>query len=499
MAEIVRDSSTPLGMTKFAWALAALMLLLFSVTNLPWELDNYDQAKQAWTSYEMATEGHWFYQRTSDDQGLATKPPLTGWMSAGIFFVTRSWDIAWRLPSLVCAALIAFLLFRNASRASGNVAGAIAFAAFGFNLLSPRLATLVRADMPLALVIFLIGLLIWEKIRSRQPWSGQDRWIMFALLTAGMLIKGPIVYAFLLPGIIVAALYERRSAVADRRYRIWSGWWPWFGSLAIFLIWVIAGCLWVPRFYELVVVREFLARFGEVGTHVHRAQSFFFYIPHLLHKFFPWSALMIGLAVVDLRARRWSFRAAFKEISPETFWLICWSIGGLVLMSIVPSKRVDRIFPIVPPLCLLVAVQAAHFLGDEKSRARNLRLVAATLLIAALFTTGYAASRIVNGYRDHRDALSIFGHRVREEAAKNHWRYEAVGSTDEGLPLYLTRPHFLKPEAAIAKWNNGEIDALAIPANQALDFLRELHGSKRQFESVPRKNLHRPNYVLLTH
>src|SRR5438309_6625817 len=152
------------------WALGALMLVLFSVTNLPWELDGYEQGKQAWSSYKMVTEGHWFYQRTSEDQGLATKPPLMGWMSAAIFTITRSWDVAWRLPSLLCAALIAFLLFRSASRAYGNVAAPIACAAFGFNFLSPRLATLVRSDMPLALVIFLSGLLIWEKIRKQEPW-----------------------------------------------------------------------------------------------------------------------------------------------------------------------------------------------------------------------------------------------------------------------------------------------------------------------------------------
>jgi len=481
-------------MTKWLWPLAPLMLILFSITNLPWQLDDYDQAKQAWTSYEMVTEGHWFYQRTSDDQGLATKPPLTGWMSAAVFEITRSWDIAWRLPSLFSAALIAFLLFRNSARAYGNVAGLIAFAAFGFNLLSPRLATLVRSDMPLALVIFLIGLLIWEKIRARQPWAARDRWLMFGLLTAGMLIKGPIVYAFLLPGIVACQFIFRKSENA----KPWCGWWPWLASLAIFLAWVIAGCLWVPRFYELVVVREFLARFGEVGTHVHRSQSFFFYIPHLLHKFFPWSALLIGLAVVDLRARRWSLRNAFREISPETRWLICWSIGGLLLMSIIPSKRVDRIFPIIPPLCLLIAAQTAGFLRATESRARNSRWIAATFAIAVLFTVGYSASRIFTGYRDHRDALSIFGRQVREEAAKNNWRYEAVGSTDEGLPLYLMRPHFLKPDVAVAKWNNGELDALAIPANQTLDFIRELHGASKRFESAPRKHLHRPNYVLLS-
>jgi len=495
MTETVRDSSTPLGMTKTVWALAALVLVLFSVTNLPWELDGYDQAKQAWTSYEMVTEGHWFYQRTSDDQGLATKPPLTGWISAAIFTMTRSWDVAWRLPSLLCAALIAFALFRSASRAYGNVAGLIGFAGFGFNLLSPRLATLVRSDMPLALVIFLIGLLIWEKIRTGEPWRTQDRWLMFVLLTSGMLIKGPIVYAFLLPGMVVYQWRVRKTNGPGA----WCGWWPWFASLAIFLIWVIAGWLRVPRFYELVIVREFLARFGEVGTHVHRSQSFFFYLAHLLHKFFPWSAVLIGLAIVDLRSRRWSFRAAFQEMSPQTLWLICWSIGGLVLMSLIPSKRVDRIFPVIPPLCLLVAVQAAPFLSDEKYRARNLRWATAILTLAVLFSAGYAASRVVSGYRDQRDALSIFGHSVREEAAKNHWRYEAVGKSDEGLPLYLTRPHFLPADRAVAEWNTGKIDALAVPENQASALMRELHDSTRRFESAERKNLRRPNYVLLTH
>src|SRR5947209_2917369 len=316
MTDAAKDSAASPTMTTAIWPLAALMLVLFAVTNLPWELDDYDQAKQAWTSYEMVTEGHWFYQRTSDDQGLATKPPLTGWVSAAIYEITRSWDIACRLPPFICAGLIAAFLYRSATRGYGNVAGTISRAAFGFNLLSPRLATLLRADMPLAAVIFLIGLLIWERVRGGQPWSSHDRWILFGLLTAGMLIKGPIVYAFLLPGIVVFQWIFGRTKAASA----WFGWWPWLASLAIFLLWVIAGCFWVPRFYELVVVREFLARFGEIGPHVHRSQSVFFYLPHLLHKFFPWSAVIIVLATLELRARRWSIREAFRDMSPTTVW-----------------------------------------------------------------------------------------------------------------------------------------------------------------------------------
>ena len=103
-------------------------------------------------------------------------------------------------------------------------------------------------------------------------------------------------------------------------------------------------------------MREFVGRFGET---IHRPQPLLFYLPHLLHKFAPWSVLMIGIAAVDLRSRNWRLRSVFREMSPETFWLLCWSIGGLIVMSLIPSKRVDRIFPVIPPLCLLLAAQVA--------------------------------------------------------------------------------------------------------------------------------------------
>src|SRR6266496_6419990 len=147
------------------WIVGGLTITLFLIANMPWQLDDYDQAKQAFTSFEMVKEGHWPYQHTPHER-VATKPPLVGWISAALFAVTRSWEIAWRLPSLIAALALAFVLFRAAKDAYGTVAAVIAVGAFGLNLLSPRLATLVRTDMPLALTIFLIGLLIWQKIRQ---------------------------------------------------------------------------------------------------------------------------------------------------------------------------------------------------------------------------------------------------------------------------------------------------------------------------------------------
>ncbi|MGB9475036.1 MAG: glycosyltransferase family 39 protein [Candidatus Udaeobacter sp.] len=490
------------------WVVAAIIFLLFLLGNLPWQLDDYDQAKQAFTSFEMVKEGHWFYQRTPHEH-VATKPPLVGWISAGLFALTRSWELAWRLPSLLAAIALAVLLFRAASSAYGSIAGLVALSSFGLNLLTPRLATLVRTDMPLALVIFLIGLLIWEKIQRREHWTSQDRIYLFALLAVAMLIKGPIVYAFLLPGIAAFEWWQRRLAwrhtrvvagIPDpgRRGRLqtsasaWPGWWPWIASLAVFLLWVGGGILFQPAFFDEVVMREFLGRFGET---IHRPQPLYFYLPHLVHKFAPWSFLLLAICVFYLTARRWRIGAALREMSPETFWLLCWSVGGLIVMSLIPSKRVDRIFPVIPPLCLLLAAQTSGEVGTLRRR-----YLFIAVIFAIFFTGGYATWKAITGYRDHRDALAIFGRNVRGEARAHHLRYEVVSTKDEGLLLYLQKMRYIEPDRAVTEWKAGNVDALVASTEKAADLMPRLRGATvSQLKSSERKNGQETGYVLIVH
>jgi len=523
---------------RVPWFVAGLTILLFAVANLPWQLDDYDQAKQAFTSFQMIKEGRWFYQQTPHEH-VATKPPLVGWISAAFFAITGSWETAWRLPSFLAAIAIAMLLFRAATSAYGTIAGLIAFGAFGLNLLSPRLATLVRTDMPLALAIFLIGLLIWQKIRAGTEWRLRDQINIFALLTVAMLIKGPIVYAFLLPGIALFEWrYGRARPLGAPRYSAWSGpprdgfavanWWPWIASLAVFLLWVFGGILFTAGFFDQVVMREFVARFGET---IHRPQPLYFYLPHLLDKFAPWSVLMILVAILNLASRRWRIRAAFREMSPETFWLLCWSLGGLIAMSLIPSKRVDRIFPILPPLCLLLAAQiarcnscshgsvsrpsesvdfdstghppspsygeAGRAVDAESAATRLYRWSAAALLIAILFTGGYTIFKVASGYREHRDALAVFGHNVRLMAEAHHWRYELVSAKDEGLLLYLRKTHFIERDQAIAEWNRGNLDALVASTEKAPALLGKLRDASLSSLKSGKKE-QGTDYVLIT-
>jgi 4-amino-4-deoxy-L-arabinose transferase-like glycosyltransferase len=516
-------TDTVLEDRRTVWLVAVLIVVLFATANLPWQLDDYDQAKQAFTSFEMVKEGHWLYQHTPHAH-VATKPPVVGWISAAIFVVTRSWEVAWRLPSLLVALAFAVVLFCSAKEAYGANAALIAFAAFGLNLFSPRLATLARTDMPLAFVIFLIGALIWHKVRTGNDWTLRDQVYVFVLLTAAMLIKGPIVYAFLLPGIVLFYLgrgrvgaRRRPDTSAQRPYQsVWPGWWPWVASLAIFLTWVVGGIRFQPVFYHEVVMHEFIGRFAET---IHRPQPLFFYLPHLLHKFAPWSVLMIAIALVDLRSRNWRFRPLFREMSPETFWLLCCCIGGLIAMSLIPSKRVDRIFPVIPPFCLLLAAQIAprtsgshgsvspsstdmesdgtsHMPAATKDTLTHmLRWSGVALLFAILFTGGYTGWKIVTGYRDHRDALAVFGRNVRREAESHHWRYEVVSARDEGLLLYLQKIRFIDPQVAVTEWNNGRLDAVVVSTEKATILMPKLEGALESELTESEQG----NYVLITH
>jgi 4-amino-4-deoxy-L-arabinose transferase-like glycosyltransferase len=482
-------SGSVLQAGRTAWIVGAIAVLFFVATNLPWQLDDYDQAKQAFTSFEMVKQGNWLYQHTPR-QHIATKPPLIGWLSAALFETTRSWDVAWRLPSFITVVALSICLLRAGISAYGAVAGLIAFSAFSLNLLTPRLATLVRTDMPLSFVIALTGILIWRKIRSNHPWEARDRARMFVLLTAGMLIKGPIVYAFLLPGILFFQWWRRKAGAASA----WSGWWPWVASLAIFLVWVLAGIRFVPGFYDQVVVQEFLGRFGET---MHRPQPFYFYLPHLLHKFAPWSILLIALAWLAWQRRDRTGRKWFRQISPDLMWLLGWSIGGLLVMSCIPSKRVDRIFPVVPPLCLLLAALVGDLRSNESLYRRTWSWLVAALLFAVLFTGSYTAFKVVAGYRGQRAALVDFGRVIRQEARAHGWRYEAVAGSDEGMILYLDKASFVEPARAVADWNAGSLDALVVPAQKKDDYMRDLQGSPApRFESQKRRELP-GTYVLL--
>ena len=168
-------------------------------------------------------------------------------------------------------------------------------------------------------------------------------------------------------------------------------------------------------------------------------------------------------------------------------------------MSLIPSKRVDRIFPVIPPLCLLLGAQVGHALRDEQARGRVYLWSAIALASSMLFASVYTAVKVATAYRDHRNALVLFGRQVRAEAEKRLWRYGVIWGGDEGLLLYLRRPHFIAQEDAVIEWNRGNLDALVVPTVEAPSLLRHLHDAAlSELKSGSRTGEPELGYVLIT-
>jgi hypothetical protein len=121
------------------------------------------------------------------------------------------------------------------------------------------------------------------------------------------------------------------------------------------------------------------------------------------------------------------------------------------------------------------------------------------LIVSLLFAGGYTTWKVVTGYRDHRDALAIFGRNVRREAEARHWRYEAVSAKDEGLLLYLRKTHYIEADRAIAEWNGGNLDALVASTEKAPRLMPQLRGATvSQLKSSDRKKEQGTGYILIT-
>ena len=421
---------------RWPWLLALVVLL--GVANLPWHLDNYDQAKQAWAAYEMAQGGDWWFQHTPRGK-LATKPPAMGWMSAIVYRVGVPWDWAWRWPSFAAALALLIFMARAGEKLWPQAGGFLAVCALGFNMLTPRLAGLVRTDMLLTLWIVICGLLIWEKVESGKGWCWRSRLAFAAAMTGALFTKGPVIYVFLVPGMIAYWFLVPRN----QRAAICSGWLPWLLPLALFLAWGVAGLLTRPEFYEQIVVRELFSRFDQSLKSHEKQQPFWFYFPHLFHKLMPWSVLLLGITALSANARR-----AVRE-RPQLLWLACWALGGLLLMTLVPSKRVDRIFPVVPPLVLLFVGMASACQCGARIRA----WCGAAILAGAIIWGAYFAALVWLGIREDARGLVRFGERVRQSGEGG---LVIVAGRDEGLAIYAGAKGFVPAVEALRRFRHGE-------------------------------------------
>jgi 4-amino-4-deoxy-L-arabinose transferase-like glycosyltransferase len=366
--------SSPLSLDRAGGAatVAAFAVVLFVV--LFWRLGaatfwDPDEAHYAETSRELIVSGDWLAPYYNE-RPFFDKPILFHWLQGASMAVIGPTEFAARLvPAFAALALIGITAWIGFRLMSADVAIISAL------LLATNPATFALARYAILDTVFTAFLfggvaLVCVSALQQRP---RLQWVGYFLIAMAVFTKGPL--AFVLCGVafgVAIALSLVCSSDLHRRLlrlRLISGFLlatvvaaPWFVYM-----WFRFGDSFVSGYLLDENIRLYATdRFTPTES-----TSFWFYFRVLAAGLLPWTPLVVGRLIDDLRA---AFRRD-RSLDGIDILLWGWTFAVVMFFSLSRFKLDHYVFPAAPTLCLIgarawVAVQQ----GPEESRNAGARV-----------------------------------------------------------------------------------------------------------------------------
>jgi len=378
--------------------LAAFVLFLWGAGSRGlWSAHEGEAAQNA---ANILQSGDWLLPRLHTGDVETQKPPLYFWLTAGtskLLGGVDGWSI--RLPSVIAAVVGLFLIFEFGRRLGGLPLGLTAAAILACTTRYAWLARVGRTDMALTACILGCMFLFWksrvEGIRRNQ--TTPLPLLFYVLLSAAVLLKGPLALALVGLPILLWLIIERRPIVPFVQHGAGSEWRQLRLVPGLVAIALLAGSWFAYADVRTAgeFSREFILRhnFGRLfGDDPSMPGSpFWTYFPRIAVDFFPWS-LLLPFACLHY----WRVRDRLREspVGPSIAFLACWLFGMLAFLSAASFKRMDYLLPLYPAAALLVACwlddrRHRFFARRQTTVARDYRsrsqwIVASAFLLAAV-------------------------------------------------------------------------------------------------------------------
>jgi 4-amino-4-deoxy-L-arabinose transferase-like glycosyltransferase len=369
------------------WALL-LALLLARLVAMAWlPLMDTTEARYGEIARKMAELGDWVTPWHDYGVPFWGKPPLSFWLTAASLQVMGVSEFAARLPHLLCALAMAWLVWDFARRWRGARVAALCLGLLAGSLLFIVAAGAVMTDGALVLATTWAMCSFWLALHGQT--AAQRRrhgWLFFVALGLGLLAKGPLALVLLGLPLLPWLLWERRLAEA------WRGL-PWLLGLllaaAIALPWYRLAEQRTPGFLNYFIVGEHWHRFvtpgwgGDLYGKAHR------YAPGTIWGFalgamLPWTLLLPAFAWF---ARRPAAAAGDAGADARALrrYLLLWALTPLLFFS---AAR-NIIWPYALPALPAAALWAGAWMADRGERAEV--WVAAGLGLSLLLGLGGGA------------------------------------------------------------------------------------------------------------
>jgi 4-amino-4-deoxy-L-arabinose transferase-like glycosyltransferase len=312
------------------------------------------------------------------------KPPLAAWSAAVSFRALGVSEGAARLPVAMLALLGTALVWDLARQLAGRRVAwltALAWVSTHFVLVEYRKAT------PDPFLAFAVLGCAWAWIRGSSSSSSSSAsssanvssrtrgsgWMLlfYVALGLGALAKGPVVLVH--AGVLVAAhLACYRRPVPGRG-------WAHAAGAAVFLVISLPWPAYVlSRLPEAAELWRYETG-GIGGIKTRHAAPALYYVPRLLEMSLPWTPVWIlGVAVTLLRWRRRgggrgggsaSVAVVLRPRDRRGLFPLIWCATVIVFFSFVRQKKLAYLLPVMPAVCVTVAVGLRALLAAIRRRA----------------------------------------------------------------------------------------------------------------------------------
>jgi 4-amino-4-deoxy-L-arabinose transferase-like glycosyltransferase len=320
-------------------------LLLFIV--LFWRLGaptfwDPDEAHYAETSREMIASGNW-WTPSYNEQAFFDKPVLFHQLQAAAMRSTDAAEFGARLiPALAALGLIAITYWFAATLISRDVANVAALMLGA----SPGVFALSRyAILDTLFTLFTFGSAATLAVAALRDMR-RLQWASYGLLALGVMVKGPL--AVVLAALTMIVLV---AASADLRRRLLALNWV-VGLLLVIALsspWFVFMYLrFGQQFVNGYLLDENVRLFA--ASRFANQPGFWFYFQILATGLLPWTGLLIGRMIDDLRC---VWRGERVDAVETMLW--AWTLVIVGFFTASTFKLDHYVFPAAPALCILCA------------------------------------------------------------------------------------------------------------------------------------------------
>lgn len=323
-------------------ALLVLFTLVTFFSNIGALPTDIMEQRNVVTAREMVSDGCWLVPTMNGDLRLE-KPPLPTWVAGAIEAAHPGSLAAQRLAAGAMGCLWTWFLFLTARliarRTDYAMVATVVFLTCYNAVLMGRSATwdiYCHALMMGAIYLLLRALMEDRGYRWQLPLAG-------VLMGLSFLSKGPVsFYALLLPLLLSVVALPTLSM----RHK-----WPYVGLMV--LVAVVVGGWWYA--YLLLAhgdaVRAVMAKESGAWSN-HNVRPWWYY-----WRFFLEMGAWALPALASLALTYWKHHITLKRTYLITF---CWAVGSLVLLSLMPEKKMRYLLPSLAPCAMLVACVMTH-------------------------------------------------------------------------------------------------------------------------------------------